>query len=587
MVSLIVSDIFDTNFMIISMCSYILYIFSVIYGKYHTSVVDKSMAHNSKKVDRHVVSYISTQKSSDSKSHDIVYNLCNLGYRNIWLLSLILLLIIGILCCGVVEGHTCTDDTSVSEVCIGETQVTCVGMCCTLPLRNRTCAWTNLYQFNKQFYAFRLDSSPSLDPSLFQTMITSRNPVFAGSPRDSHNFMWMDPIFVPHIRVFPTCNDLQNFVNEKITSANTKTGPSAILCRGAAQNIGHALLDELYPIMQSMIKFHLDTDIIRLIIWHKLQANSDPSFRVSEEINTVFAGAPLDWMNTWSPVEWSVFETLVVGVGQSSVRTSTIDYEIPGRHIDGLHKYRDRFYRMYQVDLKDRNPVKSNRQLKVIMIKNKRDLGDYDAHASVVREALSDTVSFDIIDLSIMSFKSQLELFAITDIYVSGVGTAVTSSFLLGDHTAIINLGDIEVMLPGRRPMVRFWEENFHAGIHWARTFYANPVERRQGVISEHIATYVQVAAKYLRNGFEIPLPRHDNASPIGLATSDYFSVYPDNHLLMIGDLAAPTGDDLGCMLWAEFLVCRTHQYAGDGCGYINMTLMDDIKTRRGAHEYC
>ena len=227
------------------------------------------------------------------------------------------------------------------------------------------------------------------------------------------------------------------------------------------------------------------------------------------------------------------------------------------------------------------NPAAS---LNAVIIVNKRDLGNLAEYARVISSNINASISARVVDLGSLGLCNQLEIFGNTDIYISGVGTALTSSFLLPDGAVVVNLGDVD-----NSNVVGFWDEYIVGSAEWLGAIYAPVLKRRSGLNGNLVSNLAIQAAQLLRSNFSltqnrIMFPKLDNLSPAGKAIAGYFDIDNKPWLLMTGALAT-SANPTDCIMkaWAEKLVCTKSQdsiYFSEHCSPLNVTLLNEIASQ-------
>ena len=121
---------------------------------------------------------------------------------------------------------------------------------------------------------------------------------------------------------------------------------------------------------------------------------------------------------------------------------------------------------------------------------NKRDWGDLQAtsHALQLRGFDSRVVDYGTLG----DFPKQLNYLRTVDIFVSSVGTAITSSPFLGHGSVVVNVGWKD----------GFWEEYLVAGIPWLRTVYPESLAGRRS--TDSLVKLVQAAQTIILNKTQV-----------------------------------------------------------------------------------
>jgi hypothetical protein len=339
-----------------------------------------------------------------------------------------------------------------------ETRVACDGgACCDGLYINRSCAWTNLYFYEKTFHALVLNAS-ALSYDLHAV---------ASGIRQFPQQLSVHPVFFPSITAFDNEEALAAFTSR----FKPLTGPHIIISGGAHFNPAHAILDEVYSAWLCACKFNLDAErLVALSLDTGLTDSADPTH---VGISRTFLGDLL-FVRDWGPDAAFRFDLALAGVGQMGLSTPGSDYVMPGRRFDALRKMRNRFYRAYG------HPpplarASSRRQgpLSVLLVPNRRP-----SHGILTPDMipLLSAAGFQALylDFGQLSYGERLPLFREADIMVTGVGTGAMNAVFLSDGAVIVNLGTTE-----RSGSLSFQEVSF--------TFDGDPHAQHNAMVSRNI----------------------------------------------------------------------------------------------------
>lgn len=206
-----------------------------------------------------------------------------------------------------------------------------------------------------------------------------------------------------------------------------------------AHNIGHGLLDCLYPPYLSLIKFNYINDDFSFIV---------PIFQHKEimmyDITKRFSGS--DIIEEYSQNDFLHIGKLVCGSGSAGNSNVNKDYKLYGSKYNGIYNFKKRMLNRYGL-LEDLN---INDKLNIIIVDNKR-------YSEYERKVLNDVVTHfsNVYNIkyinwqSYSSFEEQLKEISNVDIQITGPGTGMLYIPFLKKNSVNINLGYMEE-IPGR-----------------------------------------------------------------------------------------------------------------------------------------
>ena len=461
------------------------------------------------------------------------------------------------------------------------TETTCLSDCCTGPVQDRSCVFTNLYFFNGEFYILANAENTPKNESI-RTLTYSRNPRRKEPAVLATDFQWVRGLFQPKMTTVLGPN------------TTTKTGTYLFLTRSTPFNWGHTVLDDLLPIYHSLLEHNFPHNLSFAIVNHMFDRPSSDSAS-NEEILKVFSGNEMQWLGLYPQDIWICFEKFIVGSGQKGARSVNKNYQINGEKLNLLNFFRNRFYERYNYTApiprsSSLGTRAKNATLSAIFIVNKRDLGSIDAHV----QAINGGVRASKVDLSRIPFAQQLLVFRTTDIYISGVGTAITACFLLPDGAIVINLGGHHIRSHAQSKIIGYWEENIAGSINWVRSLFYNMIVRRNnGILAHEISSLVAQAEDLIRSNFSIPVqdlyaPVFINLSPVGRVVAEYFSKDEKAWGVLTGAFPPNLEDSnpAKCLVWAEDIVCGD-QFFSDKCSSLNASFLDNLRKKHEMQGVC
>jgi hypothetical protein len=338
-------------------------------------------------------------------------------------------------------------------------------------------------------------------------------------------------------------------------------------------NLGHAVLDELFPIWYGLRKFGLEDADFAVAV-----RDARVGYSQSHEIFARFAGRPLVDLSEWPRGQWVRVETLLVGAGWTGLNAVSPAYQMSppptGQASDALRRFRDRMHARYDLAVSPHRRRSTDkrvggRPLQALLVPNKRDYGDLVSIARAV-ERECPGVEANVLDFG-KSFlwDDQLAAFGAADIYVSGIGTGFVGSFLLPDGAVAINLGHhmrcvsaadcATARALGYPPngTVHFQDEHLSRSVDYTAVIHADPAAVRAGLRPADVVGLVCRAAAAIRGGFELPVPSDANSSPLGVAAAAALVEVDGLYAVKVTGLNPRTGAHSDeCWARAEALLC-------------------------------
>jgi hypothetical protein len=290
-------------------------------------------------------------------------------------------------------------------------------------------------------------------------------------------------------------------------------------------NVGHTILDTIYPVFLSLLKLDLGN-----ASYHSFITSSRWADRWLRPIQSVFAGGELFFMNLAVPN--MTIRKLVVGCGGFGSRTVQNNVIALDRGLDSFRRFRDRMFRRFGII-----PRASFQQsiFHGIIVNNKRfSRLDRLNFLRFCKDISGRTLSFRWIDLaSIPSYRSQLEIFSQSDIYISATGTGINHNIFLPDHSVVVNLGTPSL------PYEFFENDRVIACCDWVRVLYY-PSNASLAAYDIHIIAHlVTQSLSFLKNPRWYPVPAFESLSPVSRA----FLTYCRNGSLACADFMRDTFD--------------------------------------------
>jgi hypothetical protein len=433
-----------------------------------------------------------------------------------------------------------------------------------------------LYFFNGGFYFLSLDAEEHLDPRSTEVLNCARCPEKSHLGSRSWVFQTHEEnnVFLPRKKFFRSLRELNGFFHgkkiRKSTGFHFLFGNCHDDSHGAIHwNLGHALLDELYPVWYGMLKFGLENENFTILV-----KNAMASYSQNHEIFAAFSGSPLQDTNEWPSDTWIHIDTVLAGVGWTGLNSVSRDYQLSGMSRNALKLFRNRMLSRYGIMYSSagqsvENSSRMASRLKAVIVPNKRDIGNLNHHVQMVQAKCPD------VDVVVLDFKKQflwedqLQIFSKADIYVSGIGTGFVCSFLVPDGAVTINLGSHQVhhdqdkgnywrsLGYPKHNVVHFQDEFLSRSVDYSRVFYADPQRIRAGLNSHYVSDLICSAAQHKRSGYPIPVSPDENSSPLGRAAATLMQEDNSLYLVKATGLNPKTGEFLmECWARAEAFLC-------------------------------
>lgn len=444
----------------------------------------------------------------------------------------------------------------------------CAGDCCGLSRRKRTCVFRDVLYIDGEYYVPVRDEEECRHVP--PVHLKGRVPATADA------YFWKNS--EPYV--------MRCLIGSNITRDPDMTVDIGLLMgRGTPFNMAHALLDEFFSIWDGFFELSDDPPTADFtIIAHRKVARE---FRrrggfKSEAALEMYSGQRMQFDDEWMALSKTVrIRKFYFGAANRASKTVTPDYEMPGRK-GSLRAFRDRFVSRAKLAQAQQQPLSASRN-RVMIIKNKRNLGPLNEHVSAI--ATHTGAHAYVADLAPLSGAQQILAINSASVLVSGVGTALTSCVFMRDGAVLVNVGEVDA-----NGVVRYWEENIAAGMDWIRVLFYDPHQRRRGVAAADVAGIVRQALGFVDN-FSIPVPVRGNLSPLGQVAACLFS---NDSVLYNNYMADPHVPPLDgrCIFsqWAEMVVCRYAGWAASAplpCGHINATLLSLCSQGHNLSAYC
>ena len=294
--------------------------------------------------------------------------------------------------------------------------------------------YTNLYYIKNTFY-----------------FLTTNNTIILEKVRTL-----LEEEFVPTIMLFENIDKLNSYIHSlKLSSIK---GVTAYFSHYYDWNIAHGLFDSLYPVYLTYLKFFTnDTDLFNLFIdlryiegW---RFTSGATREWVLDIFKRFSGGLviLDNYQNTRIKENFIFETLITGNALAGITAFNKNGEMPGRELHALEKFRNRMFRVYNIQPK---PPIQDKKLVIRVINCRRySKNERGVLMKIIEQLKNKGHDAEYIQWeNIGVFKDQLEIMNRTDIHISGCGTSMLNFPFLNDKCVHINLGAnpiVELDMPG------------------------------------------------------------------------------------------------------------------------------------------
>lgn len=295
--------------------------------------------------------------------------------------------------------------------------------------------YTNLYYIENEFYFFTLNKEITLKRVL----------------ENKYDY------FLPKIKVVDNLADIDRFIIDK--NINIVENPTCYLSHYYDWNVGHGLYDSLYPIyylyllyLQEEKKYEdnkIFNGLFNIFIKFKfIEGWRFPGIASRDWVLDIFKkfckGKFIEENreNQFTKNNYLIKEFLC-GNAFSGISSVNKEFEMPGRELKGLEKFRDRILKIYEIPKKISSISK---RLKITFIRCDRYNNDDIYAIDKIIDELKFKHEVKLISWNEYSnFKEQLELMNETDILVTGSGTSMMNFPFLRNGSILVNLGTNEV----------------------------------------------------------------------------------------------------------------------------------------------
>ena len=288
--------------------------------------------------------------------------------------------------------------------------------------------YENIYFFNNEFYFLTLDKN-----------IQIKEVKLLGGPEHSGCIHKNEYIFKPYIKFFNNEKEINNFLDKNIIEIK---GISNYFSHYYEHNIGHGLFDALYPSFLTLLNFFNEnnnyTNLINLLhipgwVCPK-KCTKDWVLQIMEK----FSGNKNLIKNNLDKNKIYKFEVLIAGSGYCGYSTINKKYITPGKDLNSLSLFRNRFYNKYNIQRK--NTYEKN---KIIIIESERySSEEINTLLKIKNKLNSENLNCEFINWkNYVNFKEQLELLNDSYIHISSSGTSMINFVFLNEKSVHINLG--------------------------------------------------------------------------------------------------------------------------------------------------
>jgi len=469
----------------------------------------------------------------------------------------------------------------------------------------KTCVYENLYFINNTYVFAVGEGVPTVSDADFRSAY-----LVMSQDRPVNNVNSKPPFtFIPR-RL--TLKEVASGLPEDRTEISNINGTCILHNRFYVAAAGHHVWNDLFAMFTALSDVGMgeaDVDPITLSLTHR-------DLKELRKIEESFLGGTFRSTAEWARQNKTVFiRQAVVGTGQGGAD----DVQQLRRFLQG-HAYTRRAFWMFRnrmmvrhghdpgplrtVSSGDRNP---KRPLKVVVVKNKRqDLHISEIVACLRHEAENRQFTVEYLDFSpasgtgngVFGLPNLLGLLSDTDIFVSGVGTAMMWAPFIASGGVIVNLEWILGLRPGKRPLTtpsRYVISSLHSMDHMMadhfRVLYYDSAERWNGILPARTREMVTEAAAMIRGGYSLPVPIMENADMAGAAFLDLCLSNVTICQKILRSATAERGVDCSWRRYADYIMYQDRCWYGDqpGAKFAGMNepaflshhlaLLDQLKT--------
>ncbi len=286
--------------------------------------------------------------------------------------------------------------------------------------------YENIYFFNNEFYFLTLDKNIQL-----------QEVKILGGPEHSDCIHKNEYVFKPNIKFFNNEKEINNFLDKEIIEIK---GISNYFSHYYEHNIGHGLFDALYPSFLTLLNFFNEnnnyTNLINLLHvpgWVcPMKCTKDWVLEIMEK----FSGNKNLLKNNLDKNKIYKFEVLIAGSGYAGISSINKNGIMPGKKLNVLSKFRDRFYKNYNIN------VENTKTLSISIIDSDRYSENDKTLLLKICEELNKNHNCNYLNWKdIDDFKKQLNILSKIDIYICSPGTSGNYFPFLREKSIFINLG--------------------------------------------------------------------------------------------------------------------------------------------------
>ncbi|KAF4680467.1 hypothetical protein FOZ60_013455 [Perkinsus olseni] len=355
-------------------------------------------------------------------------------------------------------------------------------------------------------------------------------------------------------------------------------------------NTGHLLYDGIYPLFISMLRFGYGGARVNAALRIVYNDMHRPGQSVTaDEIIPTFFGANYYKLGEL-PDRLYQFQRVIVGSRNMAQRSLNLRGTMPGSYSfeNALYYFTQRLKASYGLApwkglMSPQAPVIPDRAAsgcRGVLTDNKRFTDKERAMLQSVLAAIRRSGRCNIIFLKWedYTFREQLQIFADSDVYISGVGTGITRAHMIKPGGVVVNLGELESLGYPPRLQASYRDVQFSTGAPYLfAMFYPPKLWNVYGELQpEAVRFVIERAIDKVKEGFRLPRPLEDGLSHVGKSFDKYCKRSPADCEDLEGQLNPydRPGDDYWCALcsWPEYIGLDSMWKKGQSCEWYDET---------------
>ena len=286
--------------------------------------------------------------------------------------------------------------------------------------------YENIYLLNNKFYFLTQDKKVDL-----------QEVKLLGGPEHTDFVNENQYLFKPNIKYLSNENEIKDFLLGEIIEIK---GIVNFFSHYYNHNVGHGLYDAIYPSFLTFLNYcnnSLDyTNLINILHVPEWISNVKCSKEWLLEIMEKFSGKKNLILNNLDKNKIYKFQILLAGSGYAGISAINRKGIMPGKELNALAKFRNRFYQKYNIC------IENTKELNITIVDSDRYTDNDKEILLKINNELNNLYKCSYINWKdIDSFDEHLNIMSNTDIYISSPGTSGNYFPFLREKSIFINLG--------------------------------------------------------------------------------------------------------------------------------------------------